>query len=91
MSNVFRKKIDKFCTFLISLENARANAKYKVVGVELNDASKRRLEKIGLTTGAEILPLCRSPFGDPIVFYLYGSKTALRKTDCAKIWLAPKI
>ena len=47
-----------------------------------NNPLKSRMESMGITEGAEIIPLFKSPFGDPIAYGVSGSVIALRSSDC---------
>jgi len=46
---------------------------------------KRRLLDLGLIEGTTIVPVFKSPFGDPTAFYVRDSLIALRKDDINKI------
>ena len=50
-----------------------------------NNPLKSRMESMGITEGAEIIPLFKSPFGDPIAYGASGSVIALRSSDCRGI------
>ena len=50
-----------------------------------NNPLKSRMESMGITEGAEIIPLFKSPFGDPIAYSVKGCVVALRKSDCEAI------
>ena len=42
---------------------------------------KRRMLDLGFTKGTKIVPVFKSPFGDPTAFEVRGSVIALRKED----------
>ncbi len=46
---------------------------------------KKRLCDIGITKGAILSCLFRSPLGDPVAFRVCDTVVALRKSDCSKI------
>ncbi len=48
---------------------------------------KQRLFDLGLTTGSIIQCGYRSPYGDPVAYYIHGTIIALRKEDCEKIFV----
>lgn len=44
-------------------------------------AIRRRLLDLGIVQGTKILPVLKSPSGDPTAFFIRGSLIALRKED----------
>ena len=48
---------------------------------------RRRMLDLGLTRGTEVTALQRSPFGDPIAYFIRGAVIALRTEDAGKIWI----
>lgn len=46
-----------------------------------NGAIRRRLLDLGIVKGTKILPILKSPSGDPTAFLIRGSVIALRKED----------
>ena len=46
---------------------------------------KKRLCDIGITKGAILSCLFRSPLGDPVAYSVCDTIVALRKNDCSKI------
>lgn len=61
----------------------------EAVVTKLNGESAltRRLQSMGLTEGASIAAIMKSPFGDPTAYLVGDTLIALRKTDCAGIWV----
>lgn len=57
--------------------------KIKKIEAPLN--IKRRLLDLGLIEGTTIIPVFKSPLGDPTAFYVRGSLIALRKNDINEI------
>lgn len=47
--------------------------------------ARLRLRDLGLTEGAEILCLGRSPLGDPSAYLVGGSAIALRRSESSRI------
>ncbi|MGN0741725.1 MAG: ferrous iron transport protein A [Candidatus Fimadaptatus sp.] len=50
---------------------------------------RRRLMDIGLREGAAVECVGRSPWGDPVAYLICGALIALRREDCAGIWIGP--
>jgi ferrous iron transport protein A len=48
---------------------------------------RRRLLDIGFIPGTTVLCVGRSPSGDPIAFLIRGAVIAIRKKDCADIFI----
>ncbi|HAM06670.1 MAG TPA: ferrous iron transport protein A, partial [Ruminococcaceae bacterium] len=40
---------------------------------------------MGITEGEKIVPIMKSPFGDPTAYLSKGTVIALRESDCSKI------
>lgn len=53
----------------------------------LSAAMCSRMQDIGLMSGTPVVCVGRSPLGDPAAFRIRGAVIALRKTDCARIFL----
>ena len=49
------------------------------------DAMRRRLEDLGLTEGARVTCLMKSPLGDPRAYWIRGAVIALRDQDAATV------
>lgn len=52
------------------------------------DALRRRLMEIGFVPGSAVRFEMATPFGDPLVFTLRGSKIALRRSEAQCIHMA---
>lgn len=52
--------------------------------------TRRRLQELGVTPGAEIACLMRAPSGDPVAYRIRSAVIALRREDAAKIRLHPR-
>lgn len=53
----------------------------KVETLNCKGAIRRRLLDLGIVQGTSILPVLKSPSGDPTAFDIRGSLIALRKED----------
>ena len=53
----------------------------KVEVLNCNGAIRRRLLDLGIVKGTPIVPILKSPSGDPTAFIIRGSVIALRKED----------
>ncbi|MCI8482178.1 MAG: ferrous iron transport protein A [Clostridia bacterium] len=56
-----------------------------VEGLYCRDTIRRRLLDLGIVKGTKILPVLKSPSGDPTAFLIRGSLIALRKDDANSI------
>lgn len=61
---------------MMTLHNARIGKTYTVKALKLDDATKRRLEALGLTVGTHINVLNRN-FGGAVIFMVRGSRLAV--------------
>lgn len=68
-----------------NLSEIKVGHKAKVISIEIEGNMRRRLLDIGLTNGAVIECLFKSPFDDPSAFLIKGAVIALRKEECEKI------
>lgn len=59
----------------------------KVDTLGCNGAIRRRLLDLGIVRGTNILPIFKSPSGDPTAFIIRGSVIALRKDDANLIFV----
>lgn len=57
----------------------------KVDTLNCGGAIRRRLLDLGIVKGTKILPILKSPSGDPTAFVIRGSTIALRKEDATLI------
>lgn len=65
----------------IHLDELAVNTVGKVVSLNCEGAVRRRLLDLGIVAGTQIIPLLKSPSGDPTAFEIRGSIIALRKED----------
>jgi len=63
-----------------------------VVGIApwLQGFTRRRLMDLGITPGAEIVPVLRPFFGDPRAYRVRGTTIALRDDQAAAVLVRPK-
>lgn len=57
----------------------------QVTEVGITGSMRRRLMDMGLTPGAKIICLHRSPAGDPVAYFIRGAVIALRNEDTGKV------
>lgn len=69
----------------MTLNDLDINQTGTVTKINLDKKLKLRLESMGLRKGVSITKLRTAPFGDPIEFFLLGSRIALRKNEAKKI------
>ena len=58
-----------------------------VAGLRARGTMRRRLRDLGLTDGARVVCLQKSPWGDPTAYLIRGAVIALRGTDAARIFV----
>ena len=46
---------------------------------------RRRMQDLGLTDGATITALWRSPFGDPTAYHIRGAVIAIRQEEACRV------
>jgi Fe2+ transport system protein FeoA len=56
-----------------------------VIGVDLDDATGRRLRDLGLLPRTRIRVVRRAPLGDPCVYALRGYRLCLRRADARHV------
>ena len=65
----------------IHLDNLPLGTYGRVETLNCEGAIRRRLLDLGIVQGTKILPILKSPSGDPTAFLIRGSLIALRKED----------
>lgn len=65
----------------IRLDNLPLGTIGKVETLNCEGTIRRRLLDLGIVKGTNILPVLKSPSGDPTAFAIRGSLIALRKED----------
>ena len=63
------------------LDNLPIGTYGKVEVLNCKGAIRRRLLDLGIVKGTPIVPILKSPSGDPTAFIIRGSVIALRKED----------
>ena len=63
----------------IHLNRLPINCTGKVEKLNFEGDLRRRMLDLGIVKGTNIIPVLKSPFGDPIAFEIRGSVIALRK------------
>ena len=71
----------------ITLDRLPLNTPGRVLKLACSPSLARRLEDLGLTEGAQVVPLHRSPAGSPSAYLVRGAVIALRRKDAAGILL----
>ena len=69
----------------IHLDNLPLETYGKVDTLNCDGAIRRRLLDLGIVKGTSIIPILKSPSGDPTAFVIRGSVIALRKEDSSLI------
>ena len=69
----------------IQLNKLPINSTGKVEELNCEGNLRRRMLDLGIVKGTNIIPVLKSPFGDPIAFEIRGSIVALRKEVSEKI------
>ena len=69
----------------MNLSDIRIGEKGKIKSIKISGNMRRRLLDIGITDGAEIECVFKSPFGEPTAFLIKGAVIALRNEQCDKI------
>ena len=67
------------------LADLPAGAEAVVIGVDLDDATGRRLRDLGLLPRTRVRALRRAPLGDPSVYELRGYRLCLRRADALHV------
>ena len=69
----------------MTLKDTQPGEKVKIVKLNGEGATKRRIMDMGITKGAEIYVRKTAPFGDPIEVTVRGYELSLRKADAEMI------
>ncbi|SMC17028.1 ferrous iron transport protein A [Clostridium acidisoli DSM 12555] len=69
----------------IGLDEVEINSKVKVVRVDPNSRTRRRIMDMGIVRGTEILVSGKAPMGDPIELQLRGYNLSLRKKEAKDV------
>ena len=74
-----------FYEVIMYLSNMETGQKARVIALDADDNISRRLLDIGLTSGANIECVGKSPCGDPKAFLIRGAVVAIRSEDAKKV------
>ncbi len=69
----------------VNLAELDVGERARVAGLYIDGGMRRRLLDIGLTKGATVECVGKSPLGDPTAFLIRGAVIAIRREDCKKI------
>ncbi|MBF0192951.1 MAG: ferrous iron transport protein A [Magnetococcales bacterium] len=69
----------------MTLADIESDKTVQIVGLEGDDASKRRLMALGIVRGKDISLDTLAPFGDPRVYSILGYRLTIRNDDAQKI------
>lgn len=56
-----------------------------ISAINIGGDVRRRLLDLGFSNGNRVVPLFKSPLGDPTAYYIMGSIVALRNNEAEKI------
>lgn len=68
-----------------TLDKIPLNSEVFIDSIDCVRGIKNRIFDMGITEGEKIIPVLKSPFGDPVAYLSKGSVIALRQSDCSKI------
>ncbi|MFR8104344.1 MAG: FeoA family protein [Clostridia bacterium] len=68
-----------------SLNEIKIGEKVKVEELKCDNTIRRRMLDLGIVKGTDMLPVLKSPSGDPTAYEVRGSIIALRKEDAQQI------
>lgn len=68
-----------------TLDRIPLNCEAFIDSINCGNGIKNRIFDMGITEGEKIIPILKSPFGDPVAYLLKGTVIALRQNDCSKI------
>lgn len=66
---------------VIRLDKLSLNTHAKVNELNCTGNIRRRMLDLGLIEGTDIVPILKSPLGDPVAYQIRGSIIALRQED----------
>ena len=70
---------------ILPLSKANVGEKYEILSVRLDDYFRRRMYDLGLIPNSIVKILQKSPFGDPVAYFIRGTVIALRQECTSKI------
>lgn len=72
-----------------TMDKVLCGRRFTVVRTDTESSLRKRLCDLGITRGAEICCLFKSPLGDPIAYRVCNTVLALRKADTRRIEVTP--
>jgi len=78
--------MDKDCIPLSYLPLGRKGRVRKLIS---DGIARRRMLDLGLINGTEVEAIQKSPFGDPVAYFIRGAVIALRSEEASKILVEP--
>ncbi|HCW53543.1 MAG TPA: ferrous iron transport protein A [Clostridium sp.] len=76
---------NKKTNYTTTLNNINLDTECYVKNINAEGSIQRRFLDLGLINGTSILPLSKSPSGDPIAYLIRGTVIAIRSEDASKI------
>ncbi|MDO5516344.1 MAG: FeoA family protein [Clostridium sp.] len=76
---------NKEANYITTLNNIDLDTVCYVKNINAEGSIQRRFLDLGLINGTNILPLSKSPSGDPIAYLIRGTVIAIRSEDASKI------
>lgn len=72
---------------IIPLNQIPLNIPSRLEKLECNETIRRRMLDLGLVPGTKIVPILKSPSGNPTAYEVRGSMIAIRKEDSKSIYV----
>ncbi|MBE6062646.1 MAG: ferrous iron transport protein A [Clostridium butyricum] len=76
---------NKKTNYITTLNNINLDTECYVKNINAEGPIQRRFLDLGLINGTTILPISKSPSGDPIAYLIRGTVIAIRSEDASKI------
>ncbi len=73
----------------IPLSKLKLNKKARISYIDCNTKQKERYWNLGIIKGTLIVPIFKSPFGNPTAYEIRKSIIAIRKDNSEKIYVEP--
>lgn len=72
---------------MTTLDKIPLNREAFIDSIDCAVGIRNRISDMGITEGEKIIPVLKSPFGDPIAYLSKGTVIALRQSDSSKIFV----
>ncbi|MGE5593280.1 MAG: FeoA family protein [Betaproteobacteria bacterium] len=69
----------------VKLSEAPLGSTYRITGLSATGPPRRRLLDVGFVPGACVVPVRRSPAGDPTAYSVRGTLIALRRREADRV------